>query len=204
MSRKKIESIAFEQYERGYKTNKERWICDQVIEMSNALGMRVPNLVLVDAVAGRRELWRRTIGLADQAEHKVTLRTRGAWANRNDLRKTIAHELLHLAFPKIGDGHKSQQLYITALLKLHLAFRGNGIITEVFKPEPPTDARVAVLLERKKRLQTKVKRASTAIKKIERRIRNLERSKEEEEQQQQQQKDGGLRAGERLKKWQQQ
>jgi hypothetical protein len=201
MNRKKIESIAFEQYERGYKTNKERWICDQVVEMSNALGMRVPELVLVDAVAGRRELWRSTIGLADGKEHKVTLRTRGFWAKRkNKMRDTIAHELLHLAFPKIGDGHKSQQLYIAALLKLHLAFRGNGIITEVFKPEPPIDARVAELLERKKRLQTKVKRASTAIKKIERRIRNLERSKEEEEEQQQQQKDGGLRAGERLKK----
>jgi hypothetical protein len=64
------------------------------------------------------------------------------------LKENIAHELIHLAFPKLAHGDSFEDYYIKSLLRGHMVFGGRGIITEVTKPTA-----LSVDSERKEALQ---------------------------------------------------
>jgi hypothetical protein len=160
-------------------SRKERWIFQQVVDMSKTLGIAVPEVMLINKVAGSRELWRKTDGLADRQEYKITLRTRKR--TLREIRSTIAHELIHLAFPGVAHGDNFEKNYVASLLAGHLFFDCRRIVTKVTKPnknKPELDAAIAKLLQRQKELETRTKRTATAIKKIQRKIKHLERKKQ--------------------------
>jgi predicted metal-dependent hydrolase len=121
----------FQQQKQGWKSNKERWIGEQVVEMSKTLGIAPPELVLVNKTAGSKELGRQWGGQAIHSEHKIIVRTRSCSIRR--LRHVIAHELIHLAFPKLAHGGSFEYYYVSSLLRGHLVFGGRGIIMEVTK-----------------------------------------------------------------------
>lgn len=100
-----------------YSSNKERWIFQQVVDMCKTLGIAVPEVRLINKVAGSRELWRRTEGLADPDEYRITVRIRNR--SLRYIQDTVAHELIHLAFPNIAHGDSFEQYYIGSLLKGH-------------------------------------------------------------------------------------
>jgi hypothetical protein len=157
-------------------TNKQRWIYQQVAEMSAILGISVPEIKIVgvDATPEERHIKYMHAWWAynDRKERKIVIKTRSRTPSQ--LRHTIAHELIHLAFPKLQHETDRFEEYIKALLKGHMAFDRRGLITEVVKPPPSTDNRIRKLEEQKKRWQTRLKRATTAIKKIDKKIRCLE------------------------------
>jgi hypothetical protein len=107
--------------------------------------MRIPEISIIGThpEAKNQIGGRCTLGRADREEHKIILRTRGI--TLRSLRHTIAHELIHLAFPRLQHGVAFEE-YIAALLKGHMAFDRRGLITEVVKPQPPLDSRVAELI----------------------------------------------------------
>jgi hypothetical protein len=162
------------------KTNRQRWIYHTASEFSSAVGIRTPEVKIIGIDKDAKEYGacgKRYLACANQEKHVMVIRPRGYSLPR--LRHTIVHEVIHFAFPRLQHGVRFEQ-YAEALLRGHMAFGGNGLITDVVKPEPPIDAKVAELIARRKKWQTKLKRAHTAIKKLERKIQRLEKMREEE------------------------
>lgn len=161
-------------------SNKQRWIYQQATEMARVLGMAVPEVELANNRLEAKQMvdekrYTGWTGCAILKKHKIILAVRGK--TLHSIRRIIAHELIHLAFPKLQHGISFEE-YTSALLKGHMAFDRRGLITEVVKPKPPIDDRVTELLVKRKKLETRVKRLTTSIKKLDRKIKHLEKRRD--------------------------
>jgi hypothetical protein len=173
-------------------TNKERWIYQQVVDMSRTLGIAVPDVGLAYSKKQARELtgtkrYDNWMGYYrfDQGEYcKVTIMVRHKQHKKlRELRETIAHELIHIAFPKMQHGDSFEGYYIKSLLQGHMMFDGRGIIGKMKRPDPTLDKQINELVARRKKYETRIKRANTAIKKIDRKIKHLRKKQQQEKQQ---------------------
>jgi hypothetical protein len=97
----------------------------------------------------------------------------------SEIKRTVAHELVHWTFPGIPhDSPSSQRFseYVKALQSGNMIFDGRGLDTT--KPKPPEESRVfKSLIEAQDRLalyRSKEKRYAGLVKKYVRRVKRLE------------------------------
>jgi hypothetical protein len=153
--------------------NKEKYVFQHVAELSARLGIPAPEVYFKDNLdIDLRHQGRRNLGRADRKHHAILIRLRGR--PLAEIKNTVSHELIHLAFPKLphGDGFER---YVQALLKGNLGFDGKGLITKITKPAPTFTDELETLLARQKKIDTRIKRLNTSRKKIIRRMNFLKR-----------------------------
>lgn len=159
--------------------NKQKFVYQTVAEYSARLGIPAPDVSIVGVDPDAKHMIGRSAwGCAYRGSHRIIIRTHGR--QLKGIRRTIVHELIHLAFPKLQHGARYEQ-YIQAVLSGNIAFDGNGLITKVTKPAPTLSDEMLKLTDRQKRIDTKIKRLTTARKKIVRRLNFLKRKTGEDQ-----------------------
>ena len=189
-ARRELQSIQSVKLRTAFATNKERWIFEQVAEMSRTLGIPAPEIGFAYSKQQAVEMaavqkytgWYAVTTLRGQYYKIIIMLMRYPRYHKPltyiHLKNTVAHELIHIAFPKMNHGVSFEKHYIKSLLDGHMLFDGRGITdTRKFKPKPTIDAEIAVLANRRKKWESKRKRAETAIKKLNGKIARLEKKR---------------------------
>jgi hypothetical protein len=178
-------------------TNRQKWIYDQVAEMSKTLGIPVPTVLLAGIDGSPKELlgsrgilhYRWYLGYAFWKTHELYLNPRqiNKYRYERSMKHVIAHEMVHLAFPRLDHGNSFEKLYVKALMEGHMVFYKHGkvemIVTAVTKPKPEpsivVETEIVKVKSKLKAWGTTRKRADTYIKKYTRKLKRLEEKKKQ-------------------------
>lgn len=150
--------------------DRKRMVMKATAELSARLGMPAPSVYFHN---DSPILLGRAWGRCNYTQHAFVITVRGR--NPSRIRHTVAHELIHLRFPKLQHGVRFEQ-YVTSLLRGMLFFDAHGLVTKFPKLKAPKEKIITDLYLRRKRLLTKIKLLTTLSKKVERKIKRLEKS----------------------------
>jgi|SRR6185503_6090619 len=153
--------------------NKRKLVFAAVAEYAQTLGIPAPEVLIVGVDPEAKNLiGRRYLGCAYRGGNRIVVRAYGRTAA--EIKSTVAHELVHLAFPKLDHG-VNFEYYRAHLQSGFMAFDGRGLIKEMTKPKPTLSEEALKLLQRQKAIDTRIKRLTTAKKKILRRLNFLKK-----------------------------